>query len=294
MEVFMKAVFSIVLSFVVICTLSFLGFAQNPIPNPGFENWTGTEPDGWLTNNVPGFAQPVQQSSTSHSGSSSAKAEVVSYFGSPWPAWLWAGDNGYGFPVSQRHASLTGYYQFHQMAGDALYISATMYKDGAGFGAGTFFTGVQASSWTPFSIDIFYLTGEVPDTAWIFIEVFDTTGNATISGSYALVDDLAFMGISDIRQVENSNLAQVYQLKQNYPNPFNPTTNIEFSIPKSSDVKLVIYNQLGQAVATLVDKTLSPGSYSVDWNAEGLPSGVYFYRITAGDFTQTRKLLLTK
>ena len=290
----MDRVYRVVLSITVICLASFLGFAQNPIPNPGFENWTGTEPDGWLTDNVPGFAQPVQQSTTAHSGSSSAKAEVVSYFGSPWPAWLWGGNGGFGFPVSQRHATLTGYYQFQQMAGDALYISATMYKNGVGIAAGTFFTGVQTSSWAPFSMDIFYLSGEIPDTAWVFIEVFDTTGNATVSGSYALIDDLAFMGISDIRKVENPNLAKEFQLKQNYPNPFNPTTNIEFSVPQPSDVKLVIYNQLGQTVATLVNERLSAGSYSVDWNASGLPSGVYFYRISADNFTQTRKLLLTK
>jgi hypothetical protein len=290
----MNRVYRIVLSFIMVGMVQLSGFAQNPIPNPGFENWTGTEPDGWATNNVTGFAQPVQQSSTSHSGSSSVKAEVVSYFGSPWPAWLWAGTGGFGFPVSQRHASLTGYYQFQQMAGDMVYINATMYKNGAGIGAGVFFTGVQTTSWTPFNIDIFYFTGEVPDTAWIFIEVYDTTGNPTVSHSYGLVDDLAFVGISDIQRTENSNLAQEYQLKQNYPNPFNPTTNIEFDIPQASDVKLIVYNQLGQTVANLVNEHLSAGSYSVEWNAKGLPSGVYYYRITASDFTQTRKLLIAK
>ena len=288
----MNRFYGVIYSFILIGLVSFLGSAQ--IPNPGFENWTGTEPDGWLTNNIIGVVQPVQQSSTSHSGSSSAKAEMVSFAGSPWPAWLWSGTDGLGFPVSQRHATLTGYYQFHQMAGDALYIEVLMKKNGVGIGVGAITTGVQTSSWTQFSLDIFYATGEIPDSAWIYILVTDTTGTSTTTGSYALIDDLAFMGISDIRKMENPNLAQKYQLKQNYPNPFNPSTNIEFSIPQSSDVRLIVYNQLGQTVATLVDKPLSAGGYSVDWNAEGLPSGVYFYRITAGDFTQTRKLLLTK
>ena len=169
-----------------------------------------------------------------------------------------------------------------------------MQKAGAGIGYGVFVTGAQTSSWTQFNTDIFYTSGEVPDTAWVYILVADTTENPTISGSYALIDDLSFEGISDIRKKENTNLVQGYQLKQNYPNPFNPTTNIEFSIPQSSDVELIIYNQLGQTVATLVNERLSAGNYSVDWNAEGFPSGVYFYRITAGDFTQTRKLLFTK
>lgn len=290
----MDRVYRIVLSITFIWLGSFFAFAQNPIPNPGFENWTGTEPDGWLTDNVPGFAQPVQQSSTSHSGSSSVRAEIVSYFSIPYPAWLWSGTDGLGFPVSQRHATLTGYYQFHQMASDALLIEVLMQKDGAGIGAGTFTTGTQTSSWTQFNVDIYYLPGEVPDTAWIYIYVADTTSTSTTIGSYALIDDLSFMGISDIKKVENTNLLEGYQLKQNYPNPFNPTTNIGFSIPEASDVKLIVYNQLGQSVATLVNERLSAGSYSVDWNARGLPSGIYYYRIKASVFTQTRKLLLTK
>lgn len=271
-----------------------LSFAQNPIPNPDFENWSGDEPDGWSTNNITGFAQPIQQSSTSYSGSYSAKAEIVSYLGFPYPAWLSSGGSGEGFAVSQRHARLTGYYQFHQMATDALFILVSMQKNGVGMGGGTFEVATQTSSWTQFTLDIFYASGETPDTAWIFIEVADTTGSSTTTGSYALIDDLAFSGISDIRKDENPNLAREFELKQNYPNPFNPTTNIEFSIPQSADVKLVVYNQLGQTVATLVNERLSAGSYTVDWNAKGLPSGVYYYKISAADFTQTRKLLLMK
>ena len=288
----MRHFFHVLLAFVLIIFLFTSVLAQ--IPNAGFENWTGTEPDGWLSNNVPGFAQPIQQSSTSHSGSSSVKAEIVSYLGFPYPAWLWSGTSGLGFPVSQRHATLTGYYQFHQAANDALIIEVLMKKNGVGIGAGTFFTGVQTSSWTPLNLDIFYVSGEIPDTAWIYVYVADTTGNSTTTGSYALIDDWAFMGVSDIQKKENTNLVQEFQLKQNYPNPFNPTTNIEFSVPQSSDVKLVVYNQLGETVATLVNEHLSAGSYKADWNAEDLPSGIYFYRITAGDFSKTMKLMLIK
>ena len=278
---------------VIILLLSPLSFLLAQVPNAGFENWTGTEPNGWLTNNVVG-AWPIQQSSTSHRGSSSVKAEIVWYFSMWWPAWLSSGTNGVGFPISQRHAILTGYYQFQQNAGAALVIEVFMQKDGVGIGVGFFENTVQTSSWTQFNADIIYVSGEIPDTAYIYIEVDDTSGIATQSGSYALIDDLAFVGISGIWKKDNPNLVQEFRLKQNYPNPFNPTTNIEFSIPRSSDVKLVVYNQLGQTVATLVNEHLSAGSYKVGWNAEELPSGVYFYRITAGDFSKTRKLLLTK
>ncbi len=85
-----------------------------------------------------------------------------------------------------------------------------------------------------------------------------------------------------------------YKLAQNYPNPFNPGTTIEFGIPKKSNVSLKIFNIRGQEVAALADGEFSAGSYSVNWNAENLASGIYFYRLNAGSFSQTKKLTLIK
>jgi len=83
-------------------------------------------------------------------------------------------------------------------------------------------------------------------------------------------------------------------LHQNYPNPFNPTTNIEFQIPKSEFVSLKVFDVLGRMVQTLVNAKKEPGTHRVQFNAEGLPSGVYFYRLTAGEFVHTRKLMILK
>jgi hypothetical protein len=85
-----------------------------------------------------------------------------------------------------------------------------------------------------------------------------------------------------------------YVLRQNYPNPFNPSTTIEFTIPKTGFVTLIIYDILGKKVATLVSETLTAGSYEYQWDASGLASGVYFYRLEAGQFSQTKKLLLLR
>ncbi len=85
-----------------------------------------------------------------------------------------------------------------------------------------------------------------------------------------------------------------YNLKQNFPNPFNPVTNFIFSIPKSSIVKIIIYDAPGREVKVLVDEQLPPGTYKADWNASNYPSGVYYYRLTAGDFSQTKKMVLIK
>ena len=85
-----------------------------------------------------------------------------------------------------------------------------------------------------------------------------------------------------------------YNLSQNYPNPFNPTTKINYSLPKSGLVTLKIYNILGQEVNTLVNEVKSAGVYSVDFNASNLSSGIYFYTIKSGDFTDVKKMSLIK
>lgn len=85
-----------------------------------------------------------------------------------------------------------------------------------------------------------------------------------------------------------------FELRQNYPNPFNPETVIEFDLPKSSNVKLIVYNSLGQVVEKLVDEYLSSGSYRVKFNGGHLPSGVYFYKLTAGGYSSVKKMLLIK
>jgi hypothetical protein len=85
-----------------------------------------------------------------------------------------------------------------------------------------------------------------------------------------------------------------YALGQNYPNPFNPATKIQYAIPKAGDVSLVVYDILGRQVATLVNEFKNPGVYTIDFNASSLSSGVYFYKIQSGTFTDTKKMLLVK
>lgn len=89
-----------------------------------------------------------------------------------------------------------------------------------------------------------------------------------------------------------STFPTTYSLEQNYPNPFNPSTTIRYAIPKESRVLLEIYNLLGQRVATLVDEEQPAAFYQVHWNANGISSGVYSYRLQAGSFVETKKLLL--
>ncbi len=99
--------------------------------------------------------------------------------------------------------------------------------------------------------------------------------------------------LTGIAELKN-NVPSEFSLSQNYPNPFNPTTNINFTIPKSGFVSLKIFNALGQQVATLFSGFQKAGSYKVDFNASALASGIYFYRLQSGSNSVTKKLVLMK
>ena len=90
------------------------------------------------------------------------------------------------------------------------------------------------------------------------------------------------------------NMPRFYNISQNYPNPFNPTTTIKYALPKSGEVLLAIYDLLGGEVTRLVDGEQSEGYHTVTWDASKVASGIYFYRLQAGDFVQTRKMVLLK
>ncbi|UCF64432.1 MAG: serine hydrolase [bacterium] len=138
--------------------------------------------------------------------------------------------------------------------------------------------------------------GQIKSTANYLVETQNNPGtidfNIDISseGWEFWSDSLVYTGIS----VEDTNIPKQYRLSQNYPNPFNPVTKIEFSIPKSEFVTLKVYNILGEEVATLVSERIAAGSYKYDWDASLLASGVYLYRIQAGEFQQIKKMVLIK
>jgi len=99
----------------------------------------------------------------------------------------------------------------------------------------------------------------------------------------------AGLGISD-----EAPIATRFELGQNYPNPFNPTTHIRFNIPETANAKLTVFNVMGEEVATLVNGVMQSGGHTVSWNAANMPTGVYFYQLQSGNFSQTKKLLLVK
>lgn len=109
----------------------------------------------------------------------------------------------------------------------------------------------------------------------------------TISPEPVLLEPTSSIGVDESAQVPLA-----YSLYQNYPNPFNPSTTIQFSIPSSQFVTLKVYDLLGREIATLVNEELNPGEYSIVLDATGLASGIYFYRLSASSFIETKKMLI--
>ncbi len=105
---------------------------------------------------------------------------------------------------------------------------------------------------------------------------------------------IQYSAVTSVHEENASNTPNRFSLSQNYPNPFNPTTTINYKLPMSGAVTLKIYDALGREVATLVNEQQTVGSYSATFDASKLPSGVYFYRIRAGDYSNAKKLILLK
>jgi hypothetical protein len=104
---------------------------------------------------------------------------------------------------------------------------------------------------------------------------------------------IRFLSITGVRD-NDSRVVREFQLSQNYPNPFNPSTTIKYQVPKTSVVTLKIFDILGRKIAFLVNEQKPAGTYSIQWDASNIPSGVYFYRLHAGSFIETKRMILLK
>ncbi len=190
-------------------------------------------------------------------------------------------------------------------------------------GIGVFFSSDSGKTWSPTKLDSMQIqTFQVFDK-FVFAGTFNGIYKSSDDGitwekingglegffinDFTIAGDYIFAGVnngavwkrplSEITSVSEMNrkeLSNAFALSQNYPNPFNPITNITYSLPKSSNVILKVYDVLGREVTTLVNEEKHAGAYKVIFNGSNLPSGVYFYRIQAGGFVSTKKFILMK
>src|SRR5690606_5372194 len=153
------------------------------------------------------------------------------------------------------------------------------------------------------------ITKDETSEPWEKIGFVNGQGTSTEIHNYSFVDENPETGKSyyRLKQIDfdgtytYSNIAEVdfvlpvqYSLEQNYPNPFNPVTSIKYAISDKQFVQLKIFDVIGNEVATLVDREQPAGNYEIVFDASGFSSGVYFYKITAGNFIETKKMVLLK
>ena len=154
------------------------------------------------------------------------------------------------------------------------------------------FVNTSSGAWTNFFISLSAYADSTVQIAFYFhSQRIGSFGNVS-TGWY--IDSIQVDVMVGIDEIVVDNLPSIFELKQNYPNPFNPSTTIEFDLPKTSEVTLKIFNILGEEVAMLVSDRLSTGSYSYEWDASNLASGVYLYRLQAGEYVETRKMVLMR
>lgn len=128
---------------------------------------------------------------------------------------------------------------------------------------------------------------------------FDFMHSGMVIYGYAVSSNGNIIKLADTLNIltgvnSNNNFPNKYSLSQNYPNPFNPSTNISFSVPQSSSVKISVFDLLGRELSTPVNEFKQAGNYEITFDAGRLGSGVYYYRMTAGDFTDTKKMIVIK
>jgi hypothetical protein len=275
--------------------LSILSRSICQIPNGSFENWTNGNPDGWTTNNILGYLTTISQSGTVYTGNYSAKLEMMnSMLGLLQPV-LYAGPLTVGIPVSQRHGTISFYYQYFPNSPSLyLLISVGMQKGGQLIGVAAGSTKKQTSSFTKLTAAISYTNSQTPDAATIYITFIDSLFNPSGVGSYALIDNIYFDQSTDV-STENISPNDFY-LYQNYANPFNPNTTISWQSPVGTHQTLRVYDILGNEIATLVDEYKPAGIYNAEFKMQNLEfsSGVYFYQLRAGEFVQTKKMILLR
>ncbi|MFA6598130.1 MAG: SdrD B-like domain-containing protein [Ignavibacteriaceae bacterium] len=174
-----------------------------------------------------------------------------------------------------------------------VFYSTNNFSNSAALGGTLAYLNTTMSAFALSGLNIFVGNGQ---TFALRIYPYSPTGSVTATVSLAIHNNVVICGTtSRLVGIEGqSNLPTAYALQQNYPNPFNPSSTIRYDIPKTSFVKIVVYNILGREIRVLMNEEKNPGHYEIIFDATDLASGIYYYTITTGDFTQSKKMILLK
>lgn len=162
--------------------------------NPGFENWSSCLPDDWATPNACGVITPITRSASAHSGAFAARGQPVNFAGLAIQPVLQNGPEAEGVAISQRYASVTGFYKFSPAGGDRFAVDVVFSKNGQPIAVGSIAIDTAAPNYTAWEVPVGYRSDEVPDNATIQIQIIGPTGSDFHLDSVMFVDDVGFSG----------------------------------------------------------------------------------------------------
>ncbi|MFT3884809.1 MAG: hypothetical protein QM724_05080 [Flavobacteriales bacterium] len=259
--------------------------AQNPLPNPGFEEWVDGKPVGWTTNNNQFTGQPVSPNASGHSGASAGRGTYLGLISAPIINTIDA--SSHPLPITQAYQRLTFYYQLQLAStqGTELFSASAIFTNASGatvgYANGLYQRTDNTSTWTYANLPVTY-TGSDP----VGVNVnFGLNGLDAVVGSYFVVDDVALEGngASGVQELE-----QGTGLGNAWPVPATETVNLPFTLDRASTVTIDVLDALGRMVDHAALGPLAPGRYKQVFDVQGWSAGTYtaVLRTTSGAHAQ--------
>jgi Secretion system C-terminal sorting domain len=266
-------------------------YAQNPVPNPGFENWTMGNPDSWLTNNIPGFAIPVTSTTPANGGAMAVKGSVVTSLSGDIPPLLYSTDiSGTGFPVTQLYSTFSFYYKFNQI-GPSEFFGVVTISDATntGIGAGGTDPLLPTSSYTLVNVPIYYFAPS-PARAIITFAIGDSVTGNPVAGNYFVVDDVSLSGLVGIEE----NQPLVYAIEKVQPNPARDMSFVYYSLTVNDDINFTLYDVTGKKFQQLNLQNEIAGRHKAEFDFKDVPAGLYYLEMSSSSGRRTTAVQVVK
>ncbi len=273
---------------VIVCLMSVKNiYAQNPVPNPGFENWTSGEPDSWTTSNITGLATNITQTSSSYSGASAVHGESILVPGiGNYPPTVTS--TGSGFPVSQMYGTFSFYYKFFQDTMTSFILAAVDVSDAGGNSIATqpVIVPAPAASYTYISSPITY-TGTGPANCIITFSIFDQAGLPPPGSTYD-IDEVSLSGTAGLEEIQPLTTS----IEKIQPNPVRDQATIYYSLLSNGNIQFELRDVTGKKCNEMLIANEIAGRHKMDFDVTGIPAGYYVLRMITSETIAVSTLII--
>lgn len=264
--------------------------AQNPIPNPGFENWSAGNPVGWTTTNIL-TVTPISQNNQSHSGTSAAKLEVVSVFSVAITPVLTCNS----VSINQNYQTFSYYYKANLSGGDKFLTYAMLTANGNAHGAAVDSLSASNNSnvYVQRNVQVLYVppASQTADMLTITCFIAGPNSGTPAIGSNVTIDDLSLTGGGTATGlIEHQEM--LTELGSAMPNPATSICLVPFSLKEAAKVEMELYSADGKKVRRILDEKLNAGKYKAECEVADLPPGLYLCRFRVNDQVHYSKIFV--